>query len=108
MIREHKVVSEKVGLIDLTPFAKFIVKGADSRAFLDHTVAGFVPNAGKTNVVHALTKQAKVYAEFTVTGLPNQEEQFMIVTGSAVEGHDLRHLEQAINSINYIIYYKYS
>lgn len=34
---------EKVGVIDLTPFAKFIVKGKDSHRLLDRLVANTLP-----------------------------------------------------------------
>lgn len=34
---------EKVGVIDLTPFAKFIVKGKDSNRLLDRLVANTLP-----------------------------------------------------------------
>ena len=83
-----------VGLKDLTPFAKIRVRGPDAFAFLDRVVAGRVPkDAGRTTLAHALTPvEAKVYAEFTLTRVSNEE--FMVVTGAGVEGHDLRHLEQ--------------
>jgi glycine cleavage system aminomethyltransferase T len=29
--REHELVSERVGIIDLSPFSKFIVSGKDAR-----------------------------------------------------------------------------
>ncbi len=69
MRREHELVTTKVGLIDLTPFSKFIVKGADARRYLDYLVAGTVPKEGRTSVAHALTKQGKVMAEFTLTSM---------------------------------------
>jgi dimethylglycine dehydrogenase len=82
----------RVGLIDLSPFAKFKVVGPDARAFLDYAVAGTVPAAGRTSIAHALTNGARVYAEFTITALDHN--RFMVVTGSGAELHDLRHLEQ--------------
>ena len=90
--REHEIVTVGVGLIDLTPFAKFIVEGDDARKYLDHLVAGTVPKEGRTSVVHALTPAGKVYAELTLTGMSGG--RFMVVTGSGVEGHDLRHMHE--------------
>jgi len=90
--REHEIVTSRVGLIDLTPFAKFIVKGVDARKYLDYLVAGTVPKEGRTSVVHALTPAGKVYAELTLTGMSGG--RFMVVTGSGVEGHDLRHMAE--------------
>lgn len=37
--KEYSLVSEKVGLIDLTPFAKIKVSGIDARAYLDYLLA---------------------------------------------------------------------
>lgn len=41
--RECKLVMEKVGVIDLTPFGKFIVKGKDSQKLLDRLFANTMP-----------------------------------------------------------------
>lgn len=41
--RECKLVMERVGVIDLTPFAKFIVKGKDSQKLLDRLFANNMP-----------------------------------------------------------------
>lgn len=41
--RECKLVMEKVGVIDLTPFGKFIVKGKDSHKLLDRLLANTMP-----------------------------------------------------------------
>ena len=43
-------------------------------------------------MVHALTPAGKIYAEFTLTGMAGG--RFMVVTGAAVEGHDLRHMSE--------------
>lgn len=96
---EYKLVSEKVGLIDLTPFAKIKVSGPESRAYLDFLLAGTVPKVGRTTLAHALTVGAKVMAEFTVTGL--DKDEFMVVTGSGTELHDLRHMEQVAREFGY-------
>lgn len=41
--RECKLVMEKVGVIDLTPFGKFTVKGKDSHRLLDRLFANTMP-----------------------------------------------------------------
>lgn len=122
---------EKVGVIDLTPFAKFIVKGKDSNRLLDRLVANTLPKVkqrriqavkylsvatgnvqphvlytfkivrclyspdfplvfqvGVTNISHMLTPAGKVFAELTITQLTPGE--FLLITGSGSEGHDLR------------------
>uniref|UniRef100_A0A674D9C8 Dimethylglycine dehydrogenase n=1 Tax=Salmo trutta TaxID=8032 RepID=A0A674D9C8_SALTR len=47
--RECKLVMEKVGVIDLTPFGKFMVKGKDSHKLLDRLFANTMP---KDNTIH--------------------------------------------------------
>lgn len=41
--RECKLLMEKVGVIDLTPFGKFVVKGKDSHKLLDRLFANTMP-----------------------------------------------------------------
>ena len=41
--REYDLVLNKVGIIDLTPFGKFEVKGKDASKFLDFMVANVLP-----------------------------------------------------------------
>uniref|UniRef100_A0A671VL42 Dimethylglycine dehydrogenase, mitochondrial n=1 Tax=Sparus aurata TaxID=8175 RepID=A0A671VL42_SPAAU len=89
--RECKLVMEKVGVIDLTPFAKFIVKGKDSQKLLDRLFANNMPKVGLTNISHMLTPAGRVFAEVTITQLTPGE--FLLITGSGSEGHDLRWIE---------------
>ncbi|XP_058850999.1 dimethylglycine dehydrogenase, mitochondrial-like isoform X2 [Acipenser ruthenus] len=90
--RECKLVMEKVGVMDLTPFGKFIVRGKDSTKLLERLFANVIPKVGVTNISHMLTPRGRVYAEVTVTQLSPGE--FMLVTGSGSELHDLRWIEQ--------------
>lgn len=90
--RECKLVMEKVGVIDLTPFGKFTVKGKDSVKLLDRLFANAMPKVGLTNISHMLTPSGRVYAEVTITQLAPGE--FLLITGSGSEFHDLRWIEQ--------------
>ncbi|KAG7477042.1 hypothetical protein MATL_G00089150 [Megalops atlanticus] len=89
--RECKLVMEKVGVIDLTPFGKFMVKGKDSVKLLDRLFANVIPKVGLTNISHMLTPTGRVYAEVTITQLAPGE--FLLITGSGSELHDLRWIE---------------
>uniref|UniRef100_A0A4W5K6K1 Dimethylglycine dehydrogenase, mitochondrial n=1 Tax=Hucho hucho TaxID=62062 RepID=A0A4W5K6K1_9TELE len=90
--RECKLVMEKVGVIDLTPFGKFMVKGKDSQKLLDRLFANTMPKVGLTNISHMLTPTGRVYAEVTITQLTPGE--FLLITGSGSELHDLRWIEK--------------
>ncbi|XP_041754551.1 dimethylglycine dehydrogenase, mitochondrial isoform X1 [Coregonus clupeaformis] len=90
--RECKLVMEKVGVVDLTPFGKFMVKGKDSQKLLDRLFANTMPKVGLTNISHMLTPTGRVYAEVTITQLTPGE--FLLITGSGSELHDLRWIEK--------------
>jgi len=90
--REYNILTQKVGVADLSPFGKFMLTGPDARKFLDRTVAGFVPKVGRTGLGHMLTTTGKVYAELTITGM--DDGKYLIVTGGGSEFHDLRRLHQ--------------
>ncbi|XP_061118700.1 dimethylglycine dehydrogenase, mitochondrial [Conger conger] len=90
--RECKLVMENVGVIDLTPFGKFKVKGKDSVKLLDRLFANTMPKVGLTNISHMLTASGRVYAEVTITQLAPGE--FLLITGSGSELHDLRWIEK--------------
>ncbi|KAK7895900.1 hypothetical protein WMY93_021225 [Mugilogobius chulae] len=97
--RECKLVMEKVGVVDLTPFGKFSVKGKDSHKLLDRLFANTMPKVGQTNISHMLTPTGKVYAEVTITQVAPGE--FMLITGSGSELHDLRWIEAEVANGSY-------
>ncbi|XP_027008413.2 dimethylglycine dehydrogenase, mitochondrial [Tachysurus fulvidraco] len=90
--RECKLVMEKVGVIDLSPFGKFTVKGKDAHRLLDRLFANTMPKVGLTNISHMLTPRGRVYAEVTITQVAPGE--FLLITGSGSELHDLRWIER--------------
>lgn len=89
--REVNTVMNHVGVIDLTPFSKYIVSGPGSRALMEKMCANIMPKVGRVNICHMLTPKGRVMAELTVTRLA--PDRFYIITGSGVELHDLRWLE---------------
>uniref|UniRef100_A0A672MI01 Dimethylglycine dehydrogenase n=1 Tax=Sinocyclocheilus grahami TaxID=75366 RepID=A0A672MI01_SINGR len=90
--RECKLVMEGVGVIDLSPFGKFMVKGEDSHRLLDRLFA---------NTLHMLTPRGRVYAEVTVTQTAPGE--FLLITGSGSELHDLRWIEREVCDGGYAV-----
>jgi len=66
---EVEAVRERVGLADLTAFAKFDVSGPDSIAFLDRLITGRVPRVGRMGLTYLLTEAGMVEIEFTVARL---------------------------------------
>ncbi|XP_073933326.1 dimethylglycine dehydrogenase, mitochondrial isoform X2 [Castor canadensis] len=90
---EYKQVMQRVGVIDLSPFGKFNIKGQDSIRLLDHLFANVIPKVGFTNINHMLTPKGQVYAELTVSH--QSPGEFLLITGSGSELHDLRWIEEA-------------
>ncbi|XP_054540246.2 dimethylglycine dehydrogenase, mitochondrial isoform X4 [Pan troglodytes] len=89
---EYKQVMQRVGVTDLSPFGKFNIKGQDSIRLLDHLFANVIPKVGFTNISHMLTPKGRVYAELTVSH--QSPGEFLLITGSGSELHDLRWIEE--------------
>ena len=65
---ECKNVTENVGLLDMTAFAKCRISGPGAEEFLDNLVANKLPKKiGRTNLCHALNSKGGVHSEFTIT-----------------------------------------
>ncbi len=87
--REVEAMRSRVGLMELSSFAKYTVEGQGARAFLDRMVANAVPKAsGRINLCHALNPSGSVRSEFTIAKLPDGlwGERFYLVGPGA--GHD--------------------
>ncbi|XP_076063231.1 dimethylglycine dehydrogenase, mitochondrial-like isoform X2 [Oratosquilla oratoria] len=92
VMAEVDLVMNSAAIMDLTPFAKFLIRGPDAAALIDYAAANSLPKVGRTVITHVLTPQGRVYAELTVTRL--SQNMFFIVTGSGSEIHDLRWLQE--------------
>ena len=91
---ECRHVSEHVGLQDMTPFAKYEVTGPGAEIWLDGLVANKLPaKIGRVGLVHMLSKNGGVRAEFTV--FREGPEQFYLVGPGALERHDWDYLQRA-------------
>jgi dimethylglycine dehydrogenase len=78
---EVKAVRENVGAIEIANFAKHRFKGKDARAFLDHVMAGRIPNPGRISLTPMLTPKGKLYGDLTVACL---DEQDFLILGSGI------------------------
>src|SRR5262245_6010332 len=84
---ECRRLRERVGVIDLTPFTKHLVRGPGAEAWLDSLVANKVPvKPGRMALSHALTQRGGIRSEFTITKLG--EEFFYVVSAGAAERYD--------------------
>jgi len=92
---ECKAVRERVGIMDLTAFAKYEVLGADAHTFLDRVCSGRIPTKdGKINLNYMLTPQARIESEITVTRFA--ENRYYVITAAFNESKDIDWLNQHI------------
>lgn len=93
--QEHLAVRERVGLFDMTSFAKFLVQGGDAGAVLDRMSAGAVNDGpGRSVYTQWLNDAGGIEADLTVSQLATDE--FMVIGGAGTRVRDLHAIRQAI------------
>ena len=84
---ECRAVRDRVGLVDLSAFAKFEVAGVDATAFVERLGANRPPRAiGRIGLTHVLTEAGGVASELTVTRLA--ADRYYLTSAAAAERHD--------------------
>ena len=84
---ECRAVRDRVGLVDLSAFAKFEVAGRDAAAFMQRLGANRPPRAlGRIGLTHVLSGAGGVASEFTVTRLA--VDRYYLTSAAAAERHD--------------------
>ncbi len=84
---EVKNVTENVGVLDMTAFAKMEVSGHGARDWLDSILANRIPKKqGRIALTHLLTPKGGVKCEFTVYEFA--PGRFYLVSAGAFERHD--------------------
>jgi len=92
---ECKHVAEKVGLQDMSAFAKCLISGPGAEAWLDQLLTNAVPKkVGRVTLSYLLTNKGGVRAEFTV--YKQGPQQFYLVSAGAYERHDHDYLRKAL------------
>ncbi|CAB1081912.1 Sarcosine dehydrogenase (EC [Olavius algarvensis Delta 1 endosymbiont] len=85
---ECRAVRERVGVLDLSGFAKFQVSGPGAESFLNYLITCTVPQTvGKIAVAVMLTQSGTVKCDVTVT--KTAPDIFMVIAAAAAERHDL-------------------
>ena len=86
-------VHEKVGLLDMSAFSKFEVKGPGAEEWLDGLVANRIPKkVGRIGLCHMLSLNGGVRAEFTI--YRQGPQHFYLVSAGAMERHDFDYLSK--------------
>ncbi|WNC72435.1 FAD-dependent oxidoreductase [Thalassotalea psychrophila] len=89
---ECKAVRERVGVMDLSSFAKFEVSGPDAGEFINKLTANKLPKQNGIVLTHALNKNGVFETEFTITRLA--EDKYYLLSGSTCESRDWDLLNQ--------------
>ncbi len=91
---EVRAVEQRVGVLDLTGFAKYDVTGRDAESFLNRICANRMPTKqGGIGLVHPLTRLGRIYGEMTVTRMA--DDHFYCLSAAAAEQRDLDHMMQS-------------
>ena len=94
--QEALAVRERVGLMDLSTFAKFEVSGPDAFPFLDRICANKIPKTGGIILGHLLNDNGFVESEITVTRLA--DDKFYVLSAAAAQLYDLDQLSWRIKA----------
>ncbi len=94
---ECRAVRERVGVLDLSSFAKYDVSGRDAEAFLNRVCANrMARRAGGIVLAHMLTDDGMIESEFTVTRLA--DDRFYVLSAAVAELRDLDFLVQSVRA----------
>ena len=92
---ECMAVRERVGLLELTCFAKYEIRGSDAETFLQRICANRIPKRkGGVALVHMLTELGGIECEATITRI--EENKYYALSGAIAETHDFDWLVQNI------------
>ena len=93
---ECKAVRERVGVMELSTFAKYEVKGKDAEQLLNRISANKMPKReGGITLTHYLAPTGRLNGESTITRLT--EGHYYVLSGAASEERDLSILNQGVN-----------
>ncbi len=94
---EAMAVRERVGLMDLSTFAKFDVKGADASAFLNRLCANDMPTkTGGIVLAHFLNDGGRILGEVTVTRLA--DDHYFVLSGAPSQLIDYHYMSNAVGA----------
>jgi glycine cleavage system aminomethyltransferase T/glycine/D-amino acid oxidase-like deaminating enzyme len=93
---EHLATRSAAALYDLTPFAKFDVRGPGAEAFLERVCANRIGGRAAGAIVYTamLTPRGRIRCDLTVTR--EADDRFRVVTGGVSGPHDLAWLRAQV------------
>ncbi len=86
--REVHAVRNAVGINEIQNFGKYRVSGSGSRDWLNKIFAGRIPSPGRVSLTPMLSPKGRIFGDFTVTCLSNNE--FRLTASYASQAFHMR------------------
>jgi dimethylglycine dehydrogenase len=83
---ECRAVMDNVGLMDISGFTRFEVRGSGSADWLDQMITGRLPKVGKIGLGYFCNEQGGIVGEATISRLA--EDRFWLLSAAPAEWHD--------------------
>lgn len=94
---ECRAVRERVGILDLSSFAKYEITGADAEAYLNRITANRMSKReGGITLTHFLSPNGRIAGEATITRFPSGV--YYALSGAGAEDRDMDHFSLRIAS----------
>ena len=94
--KECENVQNNVGVLDLSTFAKYEIKGSDSEAYLDRLCANRIPKKdGGIILGHTLNNIGRIQSELTISRI--SKDNFYVLSSTASEIRDLDWFNHNLN-----------
>jgi dimethylglycine dehydrogenase len=90
--QEVMAVREGVGINEVQNFGKYRVTGPNAREWLDRIMAGTIPKPGRLSLTPMLAHSGKIFGDFTVSCLSEQE--FQLTASYGAQGWHSRWFDQ--------------
>ena len=91
--REANMLRQRVGVIDISNFANYVVKGGGARDWLERLAANRVPGAvGRSCLTPVISARGGIAGDFTITQLT--EDEYMMIGSGLAERCHRRFLDQ--------------
>ncbi|MEP2781978.1 MAG: FAD-dependent oxidoreductase [Pseudoruegeria sp.] len=89
---EAKAVRDSLGMIEISGFAKYTIKGAGAQDWLDGLLASKIPKPGRMTLAPMLKDDGYVIGDFTLANLGNDE--FFVAGSGIAEDYHMRWFDQ--------------
>jgi len=91
-VAECRAIRERAGLLDMSSFAKYEVRGPGAAALLDSLCANRLPAIGRVALSQMLSPRGGIESDLTITRLA--VDRFYVISAAATETRDLDWIER--------------